>query len=185
MLILKFHLTEEEYFDYNYYTAWAAPNKRSYRIRYYLSVFLIYTAIAALYVFTIHSHRILVDLIIFSVIAIVYFLLVPVLIKRSIRRRIRDILAQPENSHVLEASEIVLMDTGIIDKDNASESRYSWEAIVRKAETPTSWYLYTNSWHAIVIPKRVVTNPQDKEELQRLFDEHLSLSSEFANHENL
>ncbi len=179
MLILKYNLTEEEYFDYNYYTSWAAPGKRGYRIRYYLRVFMLYGAIAALYIFTNHSHRVYVDLVIFGVIATVYFLLVPFLIKRSIRQRVRNTLAQPENRHVLEQSEVVLMDTGIIDKDNASESKYNWEAIVRKAETPGYYYLYTNSYHAIVIPKRVLRDSQERKELQRLFNEHLSLSSEF------
>ena len=179
MLTLKYHLTEEEYFDYNYYTAWSAPDKKWYRIRYYLRVFLLYGAIAAIYIFSNHSHRILIDFTIFAIIALVYFLLVPSLIKRSIRKRVRDILSQPENEHVLDEAEVVLMDTGILDKDKASESRYSWEAIVKKAETASSFYLYTNSYHAIVIPKRVVAQPQDKQELQRLFNQFLPLSSEF------
>jgi len=179
MLILKYYLTEEEFFDYTWYTEWAAPEKKGYRVRYYLRVFLLYSAIAALYIFTNHSHRVYIDLVIFSVIATLYFLLVPFLIKRSIRRRVRDILAQPENKHVLEESEVLLSDTGIIDKDNASESKYSWEAIVRKAETPGCYYLYTNTYHAIVIPKRVLGNSEEKRELQRLLDQHLPLSSEF------
>ena len=179
MLSLRYHLTEEEYFRYNYYTAWAAPDKKWYRIRYYLRVFLLYGAIAAIYIFANHSHQMLVDFIIFGVIATIYFLLVPALIKRSIRRRVRTILAQPENGHVLDEAEVVLMDTGILDRDKSSESKYGWEAIVKKAETPDSYYLYTNSYHAIVIPKRVIYNPQEKQELQRLFNQHLPLSSEF------
>jgi hypothetical protein len=180
MLILKYHLSEEEYFDYNYYTAWGAPDKKGYRIRYYLRIFLLYGAVAGLYIFTNHTHRIFVDLTIFSVIAIIYFLSVPYLIKRSIRKRVRDILAKPENQHVLEEAEVVLMDTGILDKDKTSESKYTWEAIIKIAETPTCYYLYTNSYHAIVIPKRMVNNPEDRKELKRLFNQHLPLSSEFS-----
>lgn len=179
MLILKYYLTEEEYFDYMYFTEWTAPFKKWYRIRYYNRVFLLYTSIAALYIITNHSSRLVVDIVIFSIIALLYFILVPFLIKRAIRRRVRGILEQPENAHVLEESEIILMDTGIIDKDNASESKYTWEAIVRKSETASSYYLYTNSHHAIVIPKRVLRNPEDRLELERLFNQHLSLSSEF------
>ena len=179
MLTLKYHLTEEEYFDYNYYTAWSAPEKKNYRTRYYLRVFLLYAAIAGLYIFSRRSEQIFIDFIIFGVIAIVYFLMVPWLIKRSILRRVRTILSQPENQHILEEAEVVLMDTGIVDKDNASESKYSWEAIVKKAETSSSYYLYTNSYHAIVIPKRVLESPPEKQELERLFNQFLPLSSEF------
>lgn len=179
MLTLRYHLTEEEYFDYNFYTAWGAPDKKAYRIRYYLRVFALYAAIAGLYIFSKHTEQIFIDFIIFGIIATVYFLLVPYLIKRSIQRRVRTILTQPENQHILEEAEVVLMDTGIVDKDNASESKYSWEAVVKKAETPTSYYLYTNSYHAIVIPKRVLISTNDRKELERLFNQYLPLSSEF------
>jgi hypothetical protein len=144
-----------------------------------MRVFALYTAIAGLYIFSKHTDQIFIDFIIFGVIATVYFLLVPYLIKRSIQRRVKTILSQTENQHILEEAEVVLMDTGIVDKDNASESKYGWEAIVKKAETPTSYYLYTNSYHAIVIPKRVLVSTNDKQELERLFNQYLPLSSEF------
>lgn len=179
MLVLRYHLTEEEFFDYNFYTAWASPDKKGYRLRYYLRVFLLYGIIAAAYVFLIHSNQLVIDAVIFGIIAIVYFLLVPSLIKRSIRRQVNNMLLKPENQHVLEAAEVVLSDTGIIDKDSTSENRYNWEAIVRKAETNAAWYLYTNSHHAILIPKRIVTLPADKAELERLFNTYLPLNSEF------
>lgn len=183
MLVLKYHLTEEEYFDYNYYTAWAAPEKKGYRIRYYLRVFLLYAGVAILFIIGSHSQQMAVDFTVFGVIAITYFLLVPWLIRKSISRRVKDILRQPENQHVLGEAEVVLMDTGILDKDAASESKYTWDAIVRKAETPFCYYLYTNSHHAIVIPKRAVRNAEEKKELERLLNQHLSLTSEFSEEE--
>lgn len=180
MLVLKYHLTEDEYFDYNYFTAWSAPEKKGYRIRYYLRVFLLYAAVAILFIIGSRSRQMTTDFIIFGVIAITYFLLVPWLIRKSIGRRVKDILRQPENQHVLGEAEVILMDTGIIDKDEASESKYSWEAIVRKAETPFCYYLYTNSHHAIVIPKRALRDVAEKQELERLLNQHLSLTSEFS-----
>lgn len=179
MLTLRYHLTEAEYFDYNYYTAWAAPDKKSYRTRYYLRVFLLYAAVAILFIVTNHSQQMQVDFIIFGLIAIVYFLLVPWLIKRSILKRVKDILRQPENKHVLGATEITISEHGILDKDEDSETRYNWEAIMRKAETPWCYYLYTNSYHAIVLPKRALQNPEEKQELERLLNRFLPLSSEF------
>ena len=179
MLSFKFNLTEEEYFEYNFYTAWAAPHKRAYRIRYYARVFALYSVIAALYIFTSRTHRIEIDLVIFGVIGIIYFLLVPVLIKTSIRRRTKQIIAEPENQHVLDESEIILTETGILDQDKVSQSRYDWDAIVKKSETTSSYYLYTNSYHAIVIPKRVIRTQHERDELQSLFNCFLPLSSEF------
>lgn len=180
MLILKYHLTEAEFFDYNYYTAWSSPDKKGYRIRYYLRVILLYAAVAVLFIISNHSQQMGIDFTIFGVIALTYFLLVPWLIKRSIQKRVKDILNHPENGHVLGANEVILTDTGIVDKDDSSESRYNWEAIVRKAETPSCYYLYTNSQHAIVIPKRALADATDKKEMERLLNTHLPLSSEFG-----
>jgi hypothetical protein len=182
-LTVKFHLTEAEFFDYNYYTAWSAPDKKGYRIRYYLRVFLLYAAVAVLYIVSNHSQQMGIDFVIFGAIALAYFLLVPWLIKRSIHKRVKDILRQPDNEHVLGANEVILSDTGIVDKDDASESRYTWEAIVRKAETTHCYYLYTNSHHAIVIPKRALRDAAEKKEMERLLNTHLPLSSEFGEDE--
>lgn len=180
MLFFKFSLTEKEYFEYNYFTAWAAPHKKAYRLRYYARVFALYSVIAALYIFTNHSHRIEIDLTVFAIIGVVYFLLVPALIRMSIRRRTRQIISEPENQHVLDECEIVLTESGVTDRDKVSETRYDWEAIIKKSETANSYYLYTNSYHAIVIPKRLLKNEEEKKELHALFSRHLSLSSEFS-----
>ena len=90
----------------------------------------------------------------------------------------KDTLSKKENQHVLDEAEIILSDTGIIDKDTHTESRYNWDAIVRLAETPDSYYLYTNSYHAIVIPRRVV-GADDEKELNRLLGEHLFMTKKY------
>jgi hypothetical protein len=179
MVILKYQLTEEEYFDFSYYTGWASPDRRAFRIRYILRTISIYAVIAAAYLFLVQKDTSITGMLIFAAPAIIYFLLIPILVKRGIRQKVRAILAKPENDTILEPAEVIVSDTGIISKDSGSESRYSWEAIIRKAETPLSYYLYTNSYHAIVIPKRVLKNAEEKKELERLFNQHLSLSSEF------
>ena len=179
MLHLQFHLTEAEYFDYNYYTAWAAPDRKKYRVGYYLKVLVLYGAVAGLYIFANKNHQGLFDILVFACIALFYVSLIPFLVKRSVKRRARQIIAQPENKHILNDCEVILMDTGIVDKDKETESKYNWDAIVKTGETPNSYFLYTNSYHAIVIPKRTLKNPGDKKELLRLMNEHLPLYTDF------
>lgn len=180
MVLLQFRLTEEEYYQYNYFTAWSDPGKRAYRLLYFLRVFLLYGVVAGLYILTSKSHLIWIDISVFVVTGGAYLLLVPFFIRWSVKRRVKDILSRKENLHVLDEAEIQLTDTGILDKDTVSESRYAWDAIVRKAETPDSYYLYTNSYHAIVIPKRAAPSVEEKREIERLFNQHLPLSAEFA-----
>ena len=179
MLVIKYHLTEEEYLDYNYYTAWTSPDKKRYRLKYYSQVMILYIAVAGLYIFANKSHSLLLDFTVFFTIGTIYFMMIPFLVKRSIRGRVKAVLARPENQHVLNESEVTINETGILDRDTVSESRYAWEAIVRKAETKLCYYLYTNSYHAIVIPKRAV-RPSEQKELHNLFNTNFSLSSDFG-----
>lgn len=177
MITFKFKLSEEEYYQYNYYTAWASPNKKSFRVWYFLRVLLLYGAVALLYIVASHSHILWVDITVFVVTGLAYLFLVPVFVKRSVRRRVRDILAKKENQHILDESEVILSDTGIIDKDSLSESRYTWDAVVHFADTQDSYYLYTNSYHAIVIPKRAIKSGEEHRETERLLNQHLPLQA--------
>ncbi len=177
MVSLQFTLTRDEYFQFNYYTAWAAPSRRKYRIRYFLRVLLLYGAVALLYILVSRTHLIWIDIGVFTITGALYLFFIPFFIKKSVHRRVNDILSRKENQHVLDEAEVVITDTGITDKDTLSESRYTWDAIVRFAETPDSYYLYTNSYYAIVIPKRVVKTEAVNAELKRLFNKHLPLEA--------
>ena len=174
MVSLKFRLTEDEYLQYNYYTAWSAPARKKYRIYYFLRVIILYGAVAMLYIIATRQHYIWIDISVFIITGLIYLIMIPSFVKSSIRRKVKTILSKKENEHVLDDAEIVLADSGITDKDTYTESRYNWDAIVRLAETPDSYYLYTNSYHAIVIPKRAVSKEQEKE-LTQLLSENLPL----------
>lgn len=177
MVSLKFSLTEEEYYRYNYYTAWAAPEKKSYRARYFLRVILIYGGVALFYIIATRSRYLWIDITVFVVTGLIYLFFIPFFVKRSVRRRVKEILSKKENQHVIGEAEILLSDTEITDRDTVSETRYTWDAIVHFAETSDSYYLYTNSYHAIVIPKRAVQEEAIINEMQRLFNEHLPLQA--------
>jgi hypothetical protein len=174
MVSFKFRLTEEEYLQYNYYTAWAAPERKKYRIYYFLRVILLYGLVALLYIIATRQNYIWIDIAVFVITGTIYLIMIPSFVKSSVRRKVKDILSKKENQHVLDEAEIVLSDTGIIDRDTFTESRYDWDAIVRLAETSDSFYLYTNSYHAIVIPKRVIEKDSEAV-LKRLLGEHLPL----------
>ena len=127
-----------------------------------------------LYIIGTRQHYIWIDISVFVITGLIYLIMIPSFVKSSVRRKVKNILSKKENEHVLDDAEIILADTGIIDKDTNTESRYNWDAIVRLAETADSYYLYTNSYHAIVIPKRAVSKEQEKE-LTELLSENLPL----------
>lgn len=176
MPTFRFRLTEDEYLQYNYYTAWAAPERKTYRALYFLRVIILYGAIAFLYIFATRQHYIWIDISVFIITGLAYLIMIPSFVKTSVRRKVKNILSKKENQHVLDDAEITVSETGIIDKDTHTETRYDWDAIVRFAETDDSIYLYTNSYHAIVIPKRAVDAEGDQI-LRQLLDVHLPLNA--------
>lgn len=178
ILRLTYQLTRDEYFQFNYYTTWTAPERRKYRRLYYARVLLLYASIALFYIIVSPRREWMTNTLVFGFIAFTYILLVPHIIRRSIRRRTQQILEKADNRNILEETELTLSPGGIAEKDKASESFYQWDAIVKKAETPTQYYLYTNSYHAIVIPKRVLQQAEEKAQLEALLARHLPLSSD-------
>jgi hypothetical protein len=179
MIILKFSLTGKEYFDFNYFTAWASPEKKGYRFRYYLRIIALYSLIALIYVVANNDHDPGIDFLVFGAIGLIYISLIPFLIRKSVQKRVDQILNDPANAHVLDQSEIILSETSIIDRDKVTETRYEWDAIVRKAEAFDCFYLYTNSYHAIVIPMRVLTSTGTLQEVLDLINTKLPISAEF------
>jgi hypothetical protein len=175
MISFKFRLTEDEYFRYNYYTAWADPRRKRYRVLYFFRVILLYGAVAFLYILASRPRFVWIDISVFVFTGLVYLMFIPFFIKRSVKRKVNDILSKKENEHILNESEIILSEDGIVDKDTLSESRYNWDAIVHLAETPDGFYLYTNSYHAIVIPKRVIQNPDQLKEVESMLQTSLPL----------
>ncbi len=176
MINLKFHLTREEFFSFNYYTTWAAPFRKKYRMMYYTRVLLLYSVVASVYVLSWHRGQWFIDFLIFTVVGLVYVTLVPFFVQRSIRSRVAAMLKEKENQHILDQSEVIISEDGIVDRDTVSETQYNWDAIVRSSETDFFFYLYTNSYHAIVVPKRVLSDQQHKT-LRGLLERHLPLSS--------
>ena len=139
MVSLKFRLTEDEYLQYNYYTAWSAPTRKKYRIFYFLRVIILYGAVAMLYIIATRQHYIWIDISVFVITGLIYLVMIPSFVKSSVRRKVKAILSKKENEHVLDEAEIILADSGIIDKDTLTESRYKWDAIVRISQTPDSY----------------------------------------------
>jgi K+/H+ antiporter YhaU regulatory subunit KhtT len=95
--------------------------------------------------------------------------------KRKIERFIND----PKNSNLLVRTELIISDNGIINKDEFSEVNYNWNAITKKVINKDYIYLFLNSVQAIVIPKKALSNEEEKQ-LSDLLSRNLSLKAEFS-----
>jgi YcxB-like protein len=179
MLTLEFELTEEEFLKYNYYTAWQEPEKKLYRVRYYLGFLLLYIAItiSLLYIPT----R---ELTTFSIITIaagvaVLSLFIRFRLRASFDRNARKMIRDSGPDKILTRTELTLSENGIAGKTKIAEVKYSWEAFKKKVVINDCCYLYVNTRQAVVIPLRAFSVPEQKDQFDKLLAEYLPLQAKF------
>ena len=177
MIELNYGLTQAEYIDYAVYTAWDAPHKKRFRLTTYgrLTVLAASITIIAL---TLLKFELLYSFVLAGFFIVMIFC-IPNIQKNAIRDRAKRLMLNEENKLFFSSVALQLSATGIHSSRENMNATYKWNSIVRKVENETSYFLYTNSEQAIVIPKRVLKTPEQKRDFERMLNEHISLQAEF------
>ena len=175
-MILDFSLTEDDIFKFNFYSGWGSPEKKSYRIWYYIK-FIAYAFFGVLFLIVISRKEpinfpMLAGLAIIVGLSFSYFN-----IENTYKNHIRKLISPQHNSAFYVMRQMIINETGITDKDENSETKYAWSAIIKKVENEEYFYLYLSSLHSIIIPQRVLDQKQ-REELRLLLSRHLTLTAE-------
>lgn len=89
-----------------------------------------------------------------------------------------EIADDPENAEVFAETFLQVTDAGLHLKSENVEINYSWKAIVKKTETESYYFLFTNAIQAIIIPKRILQNNEEKAAFQRLLLRNITLDAE-------
>jgi hypothetical protein len=178
-MTLEFNLTKEDLSHFTYYTSWAAPEKKQYRIQYYLKT-IGYSFVGVLVLYFIERpENIILFFSIGMAVAVIWGVIsVYFAIEKRFKNRIKKFAEDENNAAFYSKTELTLTETGIINQDENSEVKYSWTAIVKKAETKDYVYLYLSAAQAIVIPKRILDTIEEKK-LTDLLNRNLSLKAEF------
>ncbi len=180
MLQVEFTLTEEEYLNYIYYTNWLMPEKKLFRIRYYL-LFPVITFIVVLFVLFLFDNTITTSsLLLSAAIAVIMAFLVPFRIKTAFKEKIKKILKSPENEKILSQTQITIDEKGISGRNKVVEMKYKWDAFSKKIISNDCYYLYTTSAHAVVIPARALRNKEEKEKFEEYLLRYLPLDTVFT-----
>ncbi|MGZ5286965.1 MAG: YcxB family protein [Flavisolibacter sp.] len=182
MLILQYALSPEDHYAFNFFRLWSDPALKKQRMAYYLRV-VIYSAVGlALFHTATGNPAQLSTILVYVAFVVIAILMVPSLIKTNIRKQVNRQLKSPANSNLLAPSEVIISDAGIVLKDKVSESKYEWQAIVKKQETVAYYYLYISTILVITIPKRVFASDLEKKEFDLYLSRNISLEAEFENH---
>lgn len=97
----------------------------------------------------------------------------------GIRKKALKMIAKEENRHILNETELVIDETGILNKDKDSTVQLKWTSIVRYAATSDYYFLYTNSIQAQVIPVKLFSSPSERDAFEKFIESHIPLSSSF------
>lgn len=178
MVSLHYTISKEDYVNFYTHVMWDAPERRKARTKSIFRQLLFVVAFMAVYYFA-GGFRFLNR---FSVIIIILMFgtsLLPLIGGRSSTEKQGEEFAEnPENASVFSDNYVTVSDNGLEIKKNTADSKYTWEAIVRKSETPGYYFLFLNAIHAIIVPKRAFSSATEKNEFEQLLTKNLSLEAE-------
>jgi YcxB-like protein len=183
MFSINYELTEEEYLNYNYYTAWLMPEKKAYRIKYYASMALLFFIVELGVFYILDNNQIKTNsIIILVVITIILLLLLPYRMKSVFNSRAKKLIAKSGPDTIFSATELTINENGLFGKNKVAEVKYQWAAFKKKIIQNNCYYLYINLQQAVVIPIRAFQSKEEKENFDALLARYLPLEAEFANY---
>lgn len=174
MVTLNLTLTSEDYANFNYYTVWQMPGKKTKIIKSRLQAFLIFT-LMMLMVKSSSPEKTFDPYFFFSIFVLGSIYLLPLFTKKTdSHKQALKFINNPLNDNLLTQTQVIISETGLFAKDEFSEVKYNWTSIVKKEETTAYYFLYLNSAQAIIIPKRILKSETEKVQLQKLFSQYIS-----------
>jgi len=178
-MIIEYTLTKQDLFEFNFFVGWASPEKRNFRIKYYLKSFLS-SLLTVFLILIIGNKKVTIDMILTFICLglIIGFLGAHVGIYSNYKRKIERFLDDPSNSSFYTRTQLILSDSGIVNREESSETHYDWNAIIKKTETKDYIYLFLSSIQGIVIPKKTL-NEKEKSELIEILSRNIPLIAEF------
>ena len=96
--------------------------------------------------------KLLLHLVEMCILSGIYILILPVLVRRSIKRQSRRMYSEGSNKGMLGEHELEITEDGIIERSPYNETRTAWGAVERIESTPDHTFIYAGSMMAHVIP---------------------------------
>lgn len=181
----KYALTEEEYADYNLYTAWTAPWQKRTRMS-YITRYLVYSLAGVAVIELLSAQNSSWDVypvITKAIIITSVFGLIGITawfqIANSIRSKAKKMIRKEENQHFLDETELTVSDDGILNVDKNTQTNYVWSSIVKYAVTKEYFYLYINSIQSLIVPKRLFKNEADIKDFDQFVSQKIPLIVSF------
>ena len=180
MISLQYAITKEDYVNYHTYVMWDAPQNRKKKINYYIRQItpLVLFIIAFYYtgIFERNSK--------FILLILGFIFLTSLLSLFNVRsntvKLAEKVANDPNNSSIFQDTSMVISETGISTKDALAETKFQWNAFIKKQESREYYFLFVNSMQALIIPKRVFANADERIQFEKLLSQYLSFDAEIG-----
>lgn len=180
MISLQYAITKEDYLNYYTYVTWDAPENRKRRFNYYVrQVIPILLFIIAFYYTGIFERNSKFILLILGFIFLTSFLSL-FGVRSNAMRRAEKITNDPANSSIFKDIFMTVSEAGIHTKSSSTETKYEWNAFIKKQESKEYYFLFINSIQALIIPKRIFKNADERTQFEKLLSQHLSFDAEIG-----
>lgn len=180
MISLQYTLTKEDYINYHSFVMWDAPENKRKKIIYYARQLIPIIIFIAAFYYTGIFERNSKFIIIIAAFIILTSLLSLFGIRSNTIKQAEKIANDPNNSSIFLETNLIISDSGISVKDVLTETKFQWNAFIKKQESKKYYYLFTSSIQAIIIPKRVFKNADESDHFNKLLSQHLSFDAEIG-----
>ena len=178
MVSLTYSITPDDYIHFYTYMMWDGPQNAGKRKKYYLRQLIGPIVFLLMFYYTGLLNR---DST-FIIIILVFLILTTALSIRNMRSNVQKqaerIAEDPGNESIFRENRLQASETGIWLQSNDTEVRYQWNAFTKRMDNPEYYFLFTSNIQAIIIPKRVFTDLDQRNRFDKLLSQHLSLDAE-------
>lgn len=177
-ITISYQLTQDDYYEFYYFTSWKAQWNKKRRSTYFLQAFLFGLALIFIMVYSFERKNLTNIISSILVFYAIYIVLLLIIIKDGYRRTSRKIYEDPKNSNLFLKSDLRFDEAGIFSKNEISESLTRWDAVIKSSITAKHYFLYFSEMNALTIPKRVFKSVSEKESFEKMLAQYLSLQAD-------
>jgi len=179
MISLRYALTPEDFVNFTVYVQLEAPGKKKLIYKSLRPLIIIFAIVCIYNISTAVSSNSASPFDFIGIPIILFLLLFPMLsAKPRLKKQALQFAGNVENAGIFNISDHVFSETGVLVKDVVKETRFQWNAFIKKQETAAYIYLFIQSNSALIIPKKVIRSEVEREELAKLFAQYISFDAE-------
>jgi hypothetical protein len=179
MISLRYALTKDDFANFSVYVQIDAPGKKKTLFKTFRPVIVLLLLISAVNIFTAVSLQKLQFSDFIGIPIILLIFLYPVLsAKPRLKKQALKFASHSDNASIFNITDYIFSETGILVKDDYKETRFKWDAFIKKQENADYIFLFLHSTNALIIPKRFFRSQVEKEQLEKLFSQYISFDAE-------